>query len=121
MISAILTRLTGGRQETHERRRRYGRRLRRHVPYFLTPRSARASFALAIDSECLPPSCSFCASSSFATAPFTFGSSAFILAAASRPSLMIFGQELAIAAPAVNTRLTATAIATIAFFIRCHH
>jgi hypothetical protein len=30
---------------------------------------------------------------------------------------MIFGQELAIATPPVNARLTATAIATIAVFI----
>jgi hypothetical protein len=30
---------------------------------------------------------------------------------------MIFGQELAIATPPVNATLTATAIATIAFFI----
>src|SRR5918996_6134197 len=83
--------------------------------YFL--RSATASLALASDSACLPPSCSFWASSSFATAALTFGSSAFILAAASRPSLMTLGQELAIATPPVNATVTATAIATIACFI----
>src|SRR5262244_1658164 len=89
--------------------------------YFLTPRSVSASLAFAIDSLCLPPSWSFCASSSLATAPLTFGSSAFILAAASRPSLMSLGQELASATPPVNARVTATAVATIAFFISSPH
>src|SRR3989442_7777641 len=87
---------------------------------FFTPRSARASLALAIESACLPPSCSFWASSSLATAAFTLGSSAFILAAASRPSLMIFGQELASATPLVSARLTATAVTVRSFLIWTH-
>src|SRR5256712_516208 len=87
---------------------------------FFTPRSARASLALAIESACLPPSCSFWASSSLATAAFTLGSSAFIVAAASRPSLMIFGQELASATPLVSARLTATAVTVRSFLIWTH-
>src|SRR3989449_4982353 len=87
---------------------------------FFTPRSARASLALAIESACLPPSCSFWASSSLATAAFTLGSSAFIVAAASRPSLMIFGQELASATPLVTARLTATALTVRTFLIWTH-
>src|SRR2546428_7393733 len=87
---------------------------------FFTPRSARASLALAIESACLPPSCSFWASSSLATAAFTLGSSPFILAAASRPSLMIFGQELASATPLVSARLTATAVTVRSFLIWTH-
>src|SRR2546422_10348452 len=87
---------------------------------FFTPRSARASLALAIEAACLPPSCSFWASSSLATAAFTLGSSAFIVAAASRPSLMIFGQELASATPLVSARLTATAVTVRSFLIWTH-
>src|SRR5689334_2752193 len=113
MMLVILTR----EGEAGKKRRRRQREAAPAVrDYFLMPRSDRASLALAMDSLCLPSSCSFWASSSLATAPFTFGSSAFILAAASRPSLMSFGHELAIATP-VNARLTATIIATIVFFM----
>ena len=42
------------------------------------------------------------------------------LAAASRPSLMTFGQELASATPLVSARLTATAMTVRSFLIRTH-
>src|SRR6267143_2926438 len=90
------------------------------VCYFFTPRSASASLALARDSACLPPSCRPWASSSLATAPFTLGSFLSIFAAASRPSLMTFGQELARATPLVSARLTATAVTVRSFFMRTH-
>src|SRR5947207_14156663 len=88
--------------------------------YFFTPRSASASLALASDSACLPPSCRLWASSSLATAPFTLGSLLSIFAAASRPSLMTFGQELARATPLVSARLTATAMTVRSFFMQTH-
>src|SRR2546429_6974314 len=87
---------------------------------FFTPRSASASLALASDSACLPPSCRPWASSSLATAAFTLGSFLSIFAAASRPSLMTFGQELARATPLVSARLTATAVTVRSFFMRTH-
>src|SRR5207253_7632216 len=88
--------------------------------YFFTPRSAAASLASLSDSACLPPSWSFYASSSLATAAFTFGSSAFIFAAASRPSLITFGHELANAAPAVKASATATVVTATSFLMYCH-
>src|SRR5919108_3003889 len=77
-----------------------------------------ASLALASESACLPLSCRVCASFSLATAPFTFGSFWSIFAAASRPSLITFGHELASAAPFVSARLTATAVTVRNFLIR---
>src|SRR5260370_15911913 len=94
--------------------------LRRSSCYFFPPRSARASLALASEWACLPPSCRLWASSSLATAPFTLGSFLSIFAAASRPSLMTFGQELARATPLVSARLTATAVTVRSFFMRTH-
>src|SRR3989440_12592188 len=104
----------GPRRAPHTPRHRGGR------CYFFTPRSASASLALAIDSACLPPSCRPWASSSLATAPFTLGSFLSIFAAASRPSLMTFGQELARATPLVRARLTATAMTFRSVFMQTH-
>src|SRR4030095_6054384 len=98
-----------------------GRVTPKPVPrYFFTPRSAAASLASLSESACLPPSWSFCASSSLATAAFTFGSSAFIFAAASRVSLITFGHELANAALAVKASATATAVTAMSFLMCCH-
>src|SRR5205823_15040576 len=91
---------------------------RRSDDYFFTPRSASASLALARESACLPLSCRLCASLSLATAPFTLGSFWSIFAAASRPSLITFGHELASATPLVSARLTATAVTVRSFLIR---
>src|SRR5688500_20298351 len=90
-----------------------------------TPRSASASFAVFSESACLPPSCCFCASSSFAVACFTFWSSVFFLAAASRPSLMTFGHELVNAEPDEDclrvTCVPYNSLTTIIYTLLLHH
>src|SRR5262249_5449674 len=84
---------------------------------YFTPRSALASLAVAMESVCLPASWSFCASSSLASACFTLGSLAFILAAAPRPCLISTGQLLARATPLVTARPSATVVTAMSFFI----
>src|SRR5205809_5813027 len=95
MISSIFTRSGRPRQETEGKggsEGGHGAPPHGHrQTYFLTPSSASASSAVFTESACLPSLWSFCASSSLAVACFTFGSAAFIFAAASLPSLIRVG------------------------------
>src|SRR5512144_663382 len=81
------------------------------------PSRACASSALLTASACLPSLCSFWASSSLAVACFSFGSSDFIFAAASRPSLIIAGHLNASAGPAAMATIATAAHRVISFFI----
>src|SRR6266536_5468648 len=82
------------------------------------PSIACASSAAFTESACLPSLWSFCASSSLAVAAFTFGSSAFIFAAASLPSLIMVGHLKANAGLPARATMATAAHRVTSFFIR---